>query len=329
MSSSAEEQEARAQRVQIAERIRAARSRSNQGLKVLAEKIGVSDSLFSMYEAARRPLPAEHLPRLCRELDVDPEHLLGMTDREARPTHPFEDARRFLDQVLGLGVEAIYPDRGRALFHLCPMLERVRKGQMLVTGSSLKGLHQDNDHEFLKILIQQTRRGAISMRVVMTHPLYGSSREELERRSAGSIVDEVFAGTRFLTQVLKVPTGAIKFMRAPPTCFSIFLEDGHQGLALINPYPLMRQAFSSVSTIVRQLNEPGGGRTHSVYSAYRIANFVDVWEHQTVVDWQTMIDQCKGATPDSAHIPLPASVLNALKRGAAALEDSAASANHI
>lgn len=308
-------------RREIGERIRKAREELNdekRTLKWFCEAVGgnLSESLLSQMESGSRPISSDLLLRIANVTGVSPHELLS--GRGEKPVQiDFQPTVQFLEQAQRLGVKALGMDRDAALFDLLPFLNGMYTGEVNITGSSLKGLQQDSNHEFIKKLIEVARdRPKIAVRTLMTHPKYGYTREFLENRISGSIVSEIFQGIRWGVGILEIPPENIKFVKASPTCFSIFLWNGREGVGFVNPYPLMKQAFTCFSLTVRSVDRPDaqGGRAQSIYQSLSNANFHTPWEDTSgniTVPLSVAIDECTNGKDKDELLRREAVSLNA------------------
>ena len=62
------------------ERLRELRDYNQIAQKEIAEKLGVSQQHYSMYETGKRVLNAEQIILICKEYNVSADYLLGLTD---------------------------------------------------------------------------------------------------------------------------------------------------------------------------------------------------------------------------------------------------------
>ncbi|MBU6409889.1 MAG: hypothetical protein KGR98_05820, partial [Verrucomicrobia bacterium] len=138
------------------------------------------------------------------------------------------------------------------------------------------------------------------IRVMFTHPQTdGFRREVLEGRVGGSIVTEIFQGIVWAMDYLNIPPENIRLLKASPSIFTVFAWNTRTGVALLNPYPLMAQAFLSFSLIIRSSDRlPGQAHLTALYETLYRANFNDAFYDQTgkiTVDLQAGIDECCAA----------------------------------
>lgn len=62
------------------ERLRELRDYNQIAQKEIAEKLGISQQHYSMYETGKRVLNAEQIILICKEYNVSADYLLGLTD---------------------------------------------------------------------------------------------------------------------------------------------------------------------------------------------------------------------------------------------------------
>lgn len=63
-----------------AQRIRDLREDKDLNQTVVAEYLNTSQTVYARYERGERPLPIEHLIRLCKFYNISPEYILGFTN---------------------------------------------------------------------------------------------------------------------------------------------------------------------------------------------------------------------------------------------------------
>jgi len=272
-------------------------------LLTFAKNVGVSNSLLSRVESGKASLGVEVVDRIAEVAGCRPEAITTDDPYPERDLSPFSDAATFLGQARLLGVDGLFPDRASALSHLVPFAEKMRSGAIHITSSSLRGLEQRSEHEFVRKLIEFGRNARrYDVRIIVTDPRLGSAREHQERRPEGSIVREIFTGINWCLNDMGIHHSRIRLSRVSPSLFSIFLLDGAEGRGLINPYPTMRQAFSSYAFTVRRVaDQPVGPQIHE---SYYQANFSEPWQdkritvalHKGLVECDACIEKEKGGS---------------------------------
>lgn len=301
--------------------IRKARSQlpSEEGtLAKLAEKLGLTESQLSRIESGALSLPLELLDEVAQAIGQHREQVfMGGEAQVSRPEHPFAPTMHFLDQARLLGVDGLYAERAAALTHLVAFAKRMNSGKIRITGSSLRGLEQKSDHEFITQLRRFTagrNRDRFDCRFILTDPRLGGKREDQERRPKGSITREILTGIGWCLNQLQVHHRHIKLNQTSPSCFGIFLIEGGEGRGCANFYPTMRQAFTSFAITFRSLNEDQkGGEANSVFQTYVQANFEEPWQEEGVtIDLLEGLNQClrafeaggKTGEPSMPDIPM-------------------------
>lgn len=265
-----------------------------QSLGQFAQNIGLSESLLSRVESGKASLPLDVVELIAKTLGCRVDAIIT---GEAYPgeKNPLRSGIEFLQQAEGLGVDGIYQDRTSALGYLLPFAEKMRAGEINITGSSLRGLEQRSEHRFVSYLEKLGNNPQFKMKVIMTHPALGPKREHQENRPKGSIVREIFTGINWCIEVLNIPPENIRLSIVSPSSFSIFLIDGPEGRGIINPYPTMRQAFLSYTLAVRKVSaEKGAGEAVSIFETYLSANFREPWVDPNVtVALKEGLEDCK------------------------------------
>lgn len=262
----------------IGRRILQHRNQLGKSLTDIADKVDLTESLLSRIESGKVGLPLDRLEMLSAIFGCHPEEIrIGrISDDQILPLQP---ALEFLQQAQNLGVDGLFQDRASALEHLVPFLKKMRMGQILINGSSLRGLEQKSELEFIQSLVKLGGNPRITMKVIMTHPKIGPNREKQEGRPEGSIVNEILTGINWCVETLQIEPKNIKLSTASPSSFSIFLLAGTEGRGIINPYPTMRQAFLSYTLVVRKVpSNKGAGEAVSIFDTYLRANFNDPWD---------------------------------------------------
>lgn len=294
-------------RLEIGTRVREARQKlkgNSSDAAVMARALHISESQLSRYETGAQSLPTELLYDAAKHLGVHPLSLLpdvGHLGAGGGSRHPFYQATEFLQNCMDLGAEYVLPNREAALAKLAEPLRRLYQGKVQITGSSFKGLLQNPRDEFVKALIECStdvnRKNQVQ--AIMTHPLYGFTREGLENRLRGAIVAEIFQGIRWLLQTVGLHKSNIKLMRAAPSSFTIFMEDDVGGTCLVNPYPMMQQAYNCFAMVAaRPLSVGSGLQSRSIFVSFQNANFSEPWgDSKVTADLDKALEECRNA-PD-------------------------------
>lgn len=157
----------------------------------------------------------------------------------------------------------IYVSRAAALQAFLPFIEEERN-EIIVAGSSLRGLLQEDDAEYANArdLLKRKVKAGVRVRFLLTHPMIADLRAKQEGRNPTDIGKEIVDSLETLTGGdWKVDEGSIKLYMGTPTCFGIKTSMA----ALLNPYPFMREAFASPCLIVRK-----GGY---FYESFHVSHF--------------------------------------------------------
>lgn len=290
----------------IAEALQWARGQARdpdlRSAREFALRLRISPSQLSMYESGARPIPAAILVRAAEVARVDLNSLMQRTasvDRE----HPFLHAVQFLQHARDLGIEDVFQTRSAGLLAMTPFLRDTTHGKLFITASSLRGVREDVGNPFVRALAEMQQRGepAFDIQAILTYPKIGDHRAKVEGRVEGSISAEIVQGVKWLLRDLRVPASNIKFLKASPSMFSLFIMRGDDGLGLLNSYPAMAQAFTAFSLIVR----PNPTSGHDVFSRVLTNNFHFPWnsaDSDITVDLVQTIQDCKAEPPKNCPI---------------------------
>lgn len=66
--------------MEYAQNLKSLREDNDLYQKDIAKILGTSQSYYAQYENGKRPLPIEHLIKLCKYYDVSADYILGLTD---------------------------------------------------------------------------------------------------------------------------------------------------------------------------------------------------------------------------------------------------------
>jgi len=254
-----------------------------RSMAAFCSRIGISESVLSRVESGKISCPLEIVNSIAAVTGCDPREIIDPDFHPPAPVHPFHKAMGFLEQCESMGVEAIFADRTAALTHVLPFATEMRRGRVLLSGSSLRGLDQQAEHPFVRRLMDFCHDPKFDVKVIMTHPKLGHNREYHERRPRGSIVGEILTGINWCLDVWGLKPCSIRLSLASPSSFCLFLVDGPHGRAIVNPYPTMRQAYLSYALAVRSFDGVNSNDVAvSVYRTYLSANFEEPWQDDGV-----------------------------------------------
>jgi len=240
------------ERIHYGQRLKEFRIRRGWTQSEMAKKLGLNyQQDLSLLENDPDKITANHLARL-RNYGMDVEYFLT---EEMNGTG--DTVSRFLEQIKNLhggGVEDVYPDRHEALKSFHRYIDRERN-RIDLTGSSLKGLLTMHPETFeaMKKRIQ----GGTEARILLTHPAFAVLRAFVEGRDFQMIVGEIGEAFGKYCKAFKeiAPNRvSIHVVLHPPTIFGIFLTG--QGKALIDPYTLTVEAFSTQTLVCRDTGNP-------------------------------------------------------------------------
>jgi hypothetical protein len=147
------------------------------------------------------------------------------------------------------GLLSVHQSRKAAVQAFLPYIED-EKNEILIVGSSLKGLLQEEDNEYqnARTLLDRKLKQNIRVRFLMTHPIVADLRARQENRKFTDIGTEIVDSLNILKDKLGVPTTSIKLYLGTPTCFGVKTSNA----MLLNTYPYGREAFASPCFIVRK-----------------------------------------------------------------------------
>lgn len=151
--------------------------------------------------------------------------------------------------------------------------------EIMVIGSSLKGLLQNREYEeFRNKLKFKTGLDNCHVRFLLTHPIFADFRARQEHREMGHIGQEIITSLKILRD-WKLDPRNVKLYLGTPTAFAI--KTSHQ--MLINPYPYRAQAYESPCLIVRSDRDSDPGRSYYFYEHFNDAHF-GAWDTNLAVE---------------------------------------------
>jgi hypothetical protein len=145
------------------------------------------------------------------------------------------------------GIRGVFVSRGDALAAFMPALEAERHEIMLV-GSSLRGLVQDYDNEYERIreVLKRKIQHKVRVRILLTHPVMADLRAKQEDRNPKDIGREIIQSLRVLCGEWNLDPANVRLYLGTPTLFGIKTAD----TMLLNTYPYMKEAVASPCMIV-------------------------------------------------------------------------------
>lgn len=143
------------------------------------------------------------------------------------------------------GLIGLHMSRSDAVAAFAPYMEE-EKQNILIIGSSLKGLLQSPDGNHVREMVQRKQREGVQIRFLLTHPAVADLRAQQEGRSFTAIGGEIIESLTVLTERLEIPSRNIKLYLGTPTCFAIRTSKA----MLLNTYSYMREAYTSPCLVV-------------------------------------------------------------------------------
>lgn len=234
------------------------------------------------------------------------EMLHGSNERLEVQIERLNVSTEFLKQSSDLGLEMIYPDRKSALEFFAPLMReqskmKGRKGELIIVGSSVKGL-REAIRNLEDIIRDASENEDCVFQILLTHPEYCRFRENQEERPTGAIEEEIFQTMLLLEEYwAKNPTEGksieqnVKLYKGTPTCFMIIAGDR----MLINPYPYEKEAYKSFCLLVKEPSIPKESEEipRSIYQQFYRDHFEFPWKRNAL---QYMHFLLEGPIPDEA-----------------------------
>lgn len=192
------------------------------------------------------------------------------------------------------GLIRSYRRRRDALEAFAPHLAS-EENEIMVVGSSLKGLLIHEDYErFSRILRQKIEDTSVRVKFLLTHPVFADQRAFQEGRVFTEIGAEILCALGLL-EGWGQPVELVRLYRGTPTCFALKTRR----MMVLNPYPYKSVAFDSPCLLV----EAGAGGGGYFYNAFDRDHF-GAWDTavaQRVEDYQTTIRDLEGKLEEYAE----------------------------
>jgi uncharacterized protein Yka (UPF0111/DUF47 family) len=202
-------------------------------LKEPAEKFGVE--AVKIVEQAASQVAKLHREQFS-EYQEDAQRLIAQYERQSDLLH---SARR-------ADLYGLYFSRKEALPHFLRFLTE-EHDDVLVVGSSLRGLLQEHDRRYQETRdLLQRMPSRVTVRFLLTHPRVADMRAQQENRRPKDIGEEIIKSLKILIDKWGVPRQRIKLYLGTPTCFGIKTT----AAMLLNCYPYMKEALASPCLIV-------------------------------------------------------------------------------
>jgi hypothetical protein len=179
---------------------------------------------------------------------------------------PYRVESDLLQSSRRAGIYGVYFSRAEALGEFSRFLER-EKHEIMIIGSSLRGLLQDFEDEYeqaRKVLRRRLAEG-VRIRILVTHPVVADLRAKQEDRNFEDIGNEIIRTLEILAIDWKLDPTNIKLYVGTPTVFAIKTTE----MMLLNTYPYMKEAVASPCIIA---GKPGYMYDHFLNSHFRAWN---------------------------------------------------------
>ena len=188
-----------------------------------------------------------------------------------------EDIIYKLTRLEQVGLLGIFSERSQALKYVLDDINK-EENEIYIIGTSLRGLFWPDvgEEKIYEAIKNKMTPGNCKIYFLLTHPAFIHLRQKLEsigRKEEFHIAQEIF-NTVMLLKDAKVDPKCIGFVKATPTFFGIMTSN----FVLINPYPLQRQAFTSLTLIIDSKNGDS-----QIYKNLRDSHFKGVWEGANIV----------------------------------------------
>lgn len=254
-----------------ARRLREFRAKLGWTQKEMAQRLQIDQQKVSAMERGAN-VPVHLLSRLQNYgLDIDSFLDVGSSDFEQGKDAVSTELDR-LQSLHNGGIVETHPTRAAGLRNFQRYIEREHL-QMDLTGSSLKGLFINR--EILDAILYQLRASSrLGLQILVTHPAFAVLRAFVEGRKPGAIRQEIEeAIDDYRAKLEEAAPGRVNVRVAlhPPTVFALFLVG--QGRALVNPYTLTIEAYSTQSLIIRDT-----GNQSCMYRQYHLHHFLNAWD---------------------------------------------------
>jgi len=254
-------------------------------LKTILERLDQLDSGLS--DIARRVQPSENLNNEALSPLIQ--------DQVGGLLRSYAEEIKLLRSVRQAGVIGIFKRRDPAIHAFAPAIDEETQ-EIMVVGSSLKGLFQKQEYESIaeKILIK-ARTGSVKVRFLLTHPVVADFRARQENRRPKDIGQEII---RSLETLKEWPQDhcEVKLYLGTPTCFAIKTTR----TMLINPYPYVSVSYDSPCLILE--SSSGGGAESYFFDEFKSRHF-GAWDTDLSVpvkDFDEAIRRYRGQLDDYA-----------------------------
>ena len=157
----------------------------------------------------------------------------------------YADEIQLLRSVRQAGLTGVFRRRELAIHAFTPAIDDETQ-QIMVVGSSLKGLFQKEEYkDIAERLRAKAESGTAKVRFLLTHPAVADFRARQENRALKDIGEEVIRSLEALKEWPQEHC-EVKLYLGTPTCFAIKTSR----TMLINPYPYVSVSYDSPCLIL-------------------------------------------------------------------------------
>jgi len=178
--------------------------------------------------------------RMCRTEDYKESIPPLVQDKIVGILNSYSNEINLLKSIKFAGVTEIFKRRETAIKAFSRALDEESK-EIVIIGSSLKGLLQKEEYSEIREKIKFKTKGAYTIvKFLLTHPVVADFRASQENRKEGDIGNEILESLNILNDWGIDPKN-VRLYLGTPTCFAI--KTSRQ--MLINPYPYISVSFDS------------------------------------------------------------------------------------
>lgn len=190
--------------------------------------------------------------------------MIGEAVREVTSTYRGE--LDLLRSAQHAGIRGLFISRADALWAFMTAIEN-EKHEIMIVGSSLRGLLQDyeNEYERAREVLRRKVSEKVRLRILLTHPVVADLRAKQEDRNLKDIGREIIESLEVLRDKWSIEAANVRLYVGTPTVFGIKTAEA----MLLNTYPYMKEAVASPCMIVAK---PGYMYDHYLNSHFRAWN---------------------------------------------------------
>jgi len=184
-----------------------------------------------------------------------------------------------LQKTADLGLVSIHASREDAIEdEFFSVISKEDQG-IDIAGSTIFGLRGRREvkrEDVLSVLTSKVARKGFEMRILLTHWDFISQRQDQEKTQKNL---ERFVISKELREAVELLereglSDYVRFCRAAPTCFTVICHG--QQMMLANPYPYLREAFTSWTVVFRDTGPK------AIYRAFAEAHFEEPWKDERI-----------------------------------------------